>query len=258
MSKAKSKASPPNAARVAVHKLREIILARPEGALLGSEDELASALGVGRATLRQTARLLEHEHLLRVKRGVGGGYYGHRPDSRAVTGAAATYLRIHTPTFLDLLVAAAPLHIELARLAAQAPVIDRSALAATVEAFRDETISARRLTDSDIALRERLYELAKNPFLELVLRVHLEICLQEFREPILDSDERIEVFRRNRLGLATAVLERDDEFAAIHARRGNELILRWTASMKGETPRMSADLDETAARYSAEAAPTSS
>lgn len=242
MPKAKSKASPPNAARVAVHKLREIILARPEGALLGSEDELAAMLGVGRATLRQTARLLEHEHLLRVKRGVGGGYYGHRPDARAVTGAAATYLRIHTPTFLDLLVAAGGLHIELARLAAQAPPhVDRSALAATVETFRDETMSGRRLMDCDIALRERLYELAKNPFLELVLRVHLEICLQEFRQPVLDSEERIDLFRKNRLGLATAVLERDDEFAAIHARRGNELIQQWAASMKGEPTRLSAE-----------------
>jgi len=245
MRRPKGSVPPPNAARVAVRKLREIILARPEGAFLGSEDELTSLLEVGRATLRQAARLLEHEGLLGVKRGVGGGYYGHRPDSRTVTGAAATYLRAHASTFMELLTAAGGLKIELARLAALAhPELDHRPMAAMAATLQDEGMSAVRLMECDIALRDRLYELARNPFLELVLRVHLEICLKEFRRPILDSAERVDLFRKNRLALATAVLDRDDEFAAIHARRGNELIQQWAASMQADPQRLAAEAVE--------------
>jgi len=50
-----------SAAHRAAHALREDILAREDGELLGSEDELMERLGVSRPTLRQAARLLEHE-----------------------------------------------------------------------------------------------------------------------------------------------------------------------------------------------------
>jgi len=240
----KKQEAPPSAARRAVHKLREIVLAQSPGAYLGSEEEMARMLGVGRATLRQTARLLEHEHLLLVKRGVRGGYYGNRPDSRAVMGAAATYLRVHNPTFLDLFAAARTLNIELARLAANAPPeADRRALAQAAAALARTDMDAKAVQAADLDLREALYRLAANPFLELILRVHTEICLKEFRTPVLDSDERTEAYRKNRLAVAHAILDGDEEFAAIHARRGNEMVHRWVAAREGQPLRHVADQD---------------
>jgi len=45
----------------AAQQLRQEILECGEGTLLGSEDELMKQFGISRPTLRQTARLLEHE-----------------------------------------------------------------------------------------------------------------------------------------------------------------------------------------------------
>ncbi len=226
---------PQNAARAAVHTLREIILSRPGGAFLGSEDELASLLGVGRATLRQTARLLEHEHLLKVKRGVGGGYYGHRPDSRAVTSAVATHLRIHTPSFLELVVAAGGLHAQLARLAAEAPPeADRRPIAAAAAMLREEDLSAGGLARAEMAVRDHLYELARNPFIELILRVHTEICFREIHKPVFNSPERLRAFRKNRLSLVAAVIDGDAEVAVVHARRANAMVESWARDLQDD------------------------
>jgi DNA-binding IscR family transcriptional regulator len=38
-------------------------------------------------TVQQAARVLEHEGLLAVRRGPGGGYYGTRPDEAALPSA---------------------------------------------------------------------------------------------------------------------------------------------------------------------------
>src|SRR5690606_26970636 len=88
----------PSGARVIADRLREHILSQPEDAYLGSEDDLARLLNIGRHTLRQSARLLEQQQLLKVKRGVGGGYYGARPDIDVVADASATYLRARQAT----------------------------------------------------------------------------------------------------------------------------------------------------------------
>src|SRR5215471_18892047 len=50
----------------AIIKLREIVLATKNGALIGGEDSLVAKLGASRSTVRQAARLLEREGLLRV------------------------------------------------------------------------------------------------------------------------------------------------------------------------------------------------
>ena len=55
----------------------------------------AQLLGVGIVTVQQAARVLEHEGLLAVRRGPGGGYYGTRPDDAALERGLAAYLRVH-------------------------------------------------------------------------------------------------------------------------------------------------------------------
>src|SRR5215471_3569570 len=81
--------------QAAAGKLRDIILAREPGSQIGSLNEVAQLLGVGIVTVQQAARILEHEGLLAVRRGPGGGYYGTRPDDAALERAFAAYLRVH-------------------------------------------------------------------------------------------------------------------------------------------------------------------
>src|ERR1043165_6951678 len=81
--------------QAAAGKLRELILAREAGTQIGSLNEVAQLLGVGIVTVQQAARVFEHEGLLAVRRGPGGGYYGTRPDEAALERAFAAYLRVH-------------------------------------------------------------------------------------------------------------------------------------------------------------------
>src|SRR5690606_19119060 len=88
---------PPKSRLVAnvADRLRDLILAQPPDAHLGSLTEVAAELDVGIVTVQQAARILEHEGLLAVKRGPGGGYYGVRPDHAAIERAFATYMRVY-------------------------------------------------------------------------------------------------------------------------------------------------------------------
>src|ERR1700749_641368 len=81
--------------QAAAAKLRDLILARAAGAQIGSLHEVARLLDVGIVTVQQAARILEHEGLLAVRRGPGGGYYGTRPDEAALERSIAAYLRVH-------------------------------------------------------------------------------------------------------------------------------------------------------------------
>jgi GntR family transcriptional repressor for pyruvate dehydrogenase complex len=65
-------------------KMRDLILEREPDAFIGSLPELAKLLDVGITTVQQAARVLEHEGILAVRRGPGGGYFGQRPDADAL------------------------------------------------------------------------------------------------------------------------------------------------------------------------------
>src|SRR5947209_1303128 len=79
--------------------LRNLLFAAPSGTRLGTLPELARKFGVGIVTVQQAARVLEHEGLLEVRRGPGGGYYGTRPDDAALERAIAAYMRVHPTSF---------------------------------------------------------------------------------------------------------------------------------------------------------------
>lgn len=88
MSNGKSKSPIDSAAA----DLRTIALATREGELLGSEDELIEQIRCARVTIRQAARLLEREGLLRVRRGLNGGYFAARPNVEMVESIVCSYL----------------------------------------------------------------------------------------------------------------------------------------------------------------------
>ncbi|HSI48311.1 MAG TPA: FCD domain-containing protein [Ideonella sp.] len=100
----------------AVDALRQRILAvtGPDNAFLGSEEQLIATLGVSRPTFRQAARLLEHEALLKIKRGIGGGFFAQPPSVQAVSRMAAIFLGSQGTTLQQIANATAPVIEEAA------------------------------------------------------------------------------------------------------------------------------------------------
>jgi DNA-binding FadR family transcriptional regulator len=64
----------------------------PVGEVIGSEPELLERYGVSRAVFREAVRLVEHQHVARMRRGPGGGLVVTEPDVTAVIDAAVIYL----------------------------------------------------------------------------------------------------------------------------------------------------------------------
>src|SRR5579862_3909347 len=113
----------------AAAQLRSIALSVAEGALLGSEDVLVKKLGVSRATVRQVARLLEREGMLRVRRGINGGYFAARPDLSTIETTVSAYLdMVHTESE-DVTAIASVLWVEVLRRAARVRTKEAKALA---------------------------------------------------------------------------------------------------------------------------------
>lgn len=82
----------PSAIELTAAKLRDLARTAAPGAPIGVEEALVAQLNVSRNTIRQAARLLEREGLLRVKRGISGGYFAARPDLHTVTDTVSAYL----------------------------------------------------------------------------------------------------------------------------------------------------------------------
>jgi DNA-binding FadR family transcriptional regulator len=64
----------------------------PVGAVIGSEAELLERYDVSRAVFREAVRLVEHQHVARMRRGPGGGLVVTEPDVAGVIDAAIIYL----------------------------------------------------------------------------------------------------------------------------------------------------------------------
>ena len=72
--------------------LREQILSLQEATYMGSEADIAAEVGVSLPILRQAARMLESEELLKIKPGKGGGYFTRRPTIETAMRSASQFL----------------------------------------------------------------------------------------------------------------------------------------------------------------------
>lgn len=219
------------AARI-VKALREEILARGEGAFLGSEEELLSRYRVSRPTFRQTARVLENEQLLTVKRGIGGGYYARRPSMISVGHAAATYLRSRNTSLSDLLEASSSASRAIARLAAQSrSEAGREALRQQYERMRlldPATVTVNEFNVEDRELAARLGALSGNPPLELFVATLYQVGVDDSRHWMFEGrSERLAEYLQRRLQLCEAVLSRDPEVAEVLQDRTSRQMIAW-------------------------------
>jgi GntR family transcriptional repressor for pyruvate dehydrogenase complex len=209
----------------AAAQLRDVILAREPGAQIGSLNEVAQMLGVGIVTVQQAARILEHEGLLAVRRGPGGGYYGTRPDEAALERAFAAYLRVHgyghresqrmlSLLDLEIVPAAARCNDETLRQAVRG-LLERVSTCDTIElriAF-------------EVELRELLLRMVAAPLIELLCRVTSRLYANLRSAIIFTGEEAVVEWKTGRRRILEAILEKDQELAQFEAERYRRLVV---------------------------------
>jgi GntR family transcriptional repressor for pyruvate dehydrogenase complex len=227
-----------SAVQSAATALRIEALARPDGSLLGSEDELTVRFGISRPTLRQAARLLEHQQLLVVHRGVGGGYYSRRPGVETVSMAAAAYLNAQGATLRDVIAVVHSFAESASRLAATSNDEElRGALKTLFERLVGGSAAENPLAQyfsDDAEIARLLFAMSRNPALELFNRVAYDFGFHQKRDRLFHNDAvRRNEWRRVRLQIVQAILDRDPGLAGMLTQRGNRLISNWIESDLG-------------------------
>lgn len=170
---------------LAAARLRAAVLEVPDGTLLGGEDVLQGRLGVSRPTMRQVARVLEREGLLRVRRGKNGGYFAARPDPDFIETVVASYLEVLKAKPEDLTRIATAVWIQVVENAARLNNEHSAALAAR---FRREI---RAVADSagfsevlalDQKLRRYIFKMIESPYVELIFNINANFARRSIAE----------------------------------------------------------------------------
>lgn len=220
--------------------LCERILGTAEDDFIGSEADLAAEIGVSLPTLRQAARMLEYEQLLKIKPGKGGGYFSRRPTIDTAIKSASQYLSskdlVSDAMFMEC---ADPI---VAALVAKAVHCKKEALFRGLEAFVESQrkILAGKVLSEDALMPENSFrysremitlfaEMSGNILLDLFSRI-LWNELSVSHPPRVSYEENQNLMRRNyetRLEVAEAVLDRDEERAIKAWRQRSEFLRTW-------------------------------
>lgn len=210
----------------AAARLRSIVLATREGALLGSEDDLVLRLEVSRATVRQVARLLEREGLLRVRRGINGGYFAARPDVHTIETTVSAYLEMFDTNLEDVFAIASVLWVEVMRKAAAKRTQEAKAL---VKRFR-EKVSAlpqhapyEEVLALELESRDAIFNLIKSRYIHLIFQInmaftHRRLPSMRHRDDTADHREFVHAWRNAKLMELEAIADGDQELGMIAAR----------------------------------------
>lgn len=206
-------------------RLREKVYAADPDTRLGSLRGLADELGVGIVTLQQAARVLEHEGLLEVRRGPGGGYYGKRPDEAALQRAIAAYIRLHPVGYAEALDMMTLLFCELVAAAAG----NRD------DGLRDELLSLAAEIDDvrtgpesgvfESRFQSLLFRMVDRPLFALLTQVALQLYSNWPLPPLYEGEEGVAEWRLGRHRVLGAILARDGELARFEAERNRRQLL---------------------------------
>lgn len=213
-----------SAVRSAASQLRDRILSMDEAdVFLGSEEELVQQLSVSRPTFRQVARLLEHEQLLTIKRGPGGGFFTRRPSLDMVIQLASVCLVSRQARVVHMAQAGAPVLVEAARLAAALPdpkargqLLDLLTSTPIIISPDHRSAFVRLYTDAS----KLLCIMSGNPVLEMFMHIVREFAT-EVRAGQTLTIEHMQRYLSLLEKLAHAIAEGDVEIAGIIAARLN-------------------------------------
>jgi DNA-binding FadR family transcriptional regulator len=229
--KGATKAKSHSAVHRAAAKMRAWAMGRPEGTLLGSEEELMNQLEVSRPTLRQAAALVAQERLITIRRGVNGGYFAALPDSLTVARMAAIYLQSRHARLIEVIEAVEPIRTELARLASRNRDADaREQLAEFLDQERAiPQTDYRSFLRAERAFGRVLATVSGNRVLELFLNIvyDLSAFLGRDEDVYANHPDRIETYRSHRNRMAAAILDGDEEMAVLATRRCSAIVMQW-------------------------------
>ncbi|WP_310532482.1 GntR family transcriptional regulator [Novosphingobium sp.] len=225
-----SKDKPVSPIDVAASRLRDVALTAEEGTLLGSEDALVEMAGVSRVTVRQAARLLEREGLLKVKRGINGGYFASRPDADLVVATVCNYLdslgfqanrtgNVSTALWVETLRQAACADRDRVRKVARE-------LVAMYEAVPDEA-PAIVISQAERDGRKRIFELIDGAYIDLIFQINVTFARSKYATLVSGSPGVVNSrfarrWRQAKLAELDAIVQGDEllaMMAALHTRR---------------------------------------
>ena len=186
----------------------------PEGEVLGSEPELLERYGVSRAVFREAVRLVEHQHVARMRRGPGGGLVVTPASVDAVLAAVDVYLFYADATVDEVFDARLVLEEVVAELAPQrlgeADVIELRELLARERA--GEVVDNREL-------HALLAKFTRNPALEFFVDVLNQVSTLYLRSRSELSTETLSASAHAHGAIADAVLAGNDGLARRRMRR---------------------------------------
>jgi DNA-binding FadR family transcriptional regulator len=211
-------------------ELRAMALAAAEGEFIGREEGLVSRLGASRATIRQSARLLEREGLLSVRRGLNGGYFASRPSLDTVEAIASAYLQSIHVSRKHINMIASVLWIEVMREAAELRTVQARELAKEWIARIDAmplTSSFTTIIDTEKQLRTDIFSLIDARYVELIFHINSTLGARgAFVSP--PKMPQLDAFLRNwrgaKLGELQAIIDGDPDLAAIAARHSGNVL----------------------------------
>lgn len=225
-------------------KMRNLILALPPDTMIGSLPEVAKELEVGTVTVQQAARVLEHEGLLTVRRGPGGGYFGKRPDSLALERALASYLRSRRADNYEALEMMTLLDCELMPGAAQCEDAQQFNVLRNLKAQIDSCATGDERVAFEDDLHAILFKMVDRPLIELLAQVSMRFYRSHPIPPVFDGEDGIRAWRQWRHQIIDAVLARDPQRARFEARRHRANLLRRLAQSQGVVGRQIDEADD--------------
>ena len=211
--------------QTAADAMRDRILAREAGEQIGSLPSLARELGVGIVTIQQAARILEHEGVLEVKRGPGGGYYGKRPGLADLERVLGAYLRSDPASWNEIVDITSLLFTRLCTSAARCTDALKQAelrsIGQRISACEDEDA----LSGLESALHDILFGMVNQPLFELLSRATLGTARKSHSEDLIPGGLGFDRWRAGRMRIIAAILEQDPALAGFEADRQNRQIL---------------------------------
>lgn len=208
-------------------RLRDLILDCPPGEHLGSLSEVAAELGVGIVTVQQAARILEHEGLLEVKRGPGGGYYGARPDHSAIERAFATYMRVHNIGYREAFELTVLLDCDIICAAACGLDDSQCEMIRRLIEQLDAIEAAEECIQFEIDFRETLFEFFDRPLLELLSHVAMQLYIAQSDPARFAEAVPLDDWKQGRRRILDTILLGDGELANFEAHRFRRMVLDW-------------------------------
>jgi len=216
---------------------REILLRGQQDRFIGLEDDLVARFNVSKPTFRQAAKLLEHEQILVIKRGAGGGFFAQPPTERVVSQMAAMVLGSRGATLKQVGMVSAPLTVEaLRQLALHPDPVHRAKVAEFVAAHAGfENLPGHLERGRVIADFERLVgHLCGNPALELFVEAIRAITKDpkyaEFQISPAQAAAVAPCYRQ----LAEFVAQGEVELAVVVARRYTSMLTDWLPDIAAE------------------------